>query len=297
MRILITGSSGLIGSALIPYLLANDNTITRLVRSKIGRVEEEAIYWNPDKGEIDADRLEGYDALLHLAGETILGRWTKGKKERIEKSRVVGGKLISESLSNLRRRPKVLIAASAIGYYGERGAEVLTEESSPGKGFMAEVCVKWENSFSVAKEAQIRVVNLRIGIVLSTNGGALSKMLTPFKMGVGGRVGNGDQFWSWISIDDVLGVVNHCLLTETLSGPINLVAPNPVTNREFTEVLGGVLSRPTVLPLPSFLARGLFGEMADEAMLSSVRAYPSKLLNSGYKFRYPELTGALRHLL
>lgn len=296
MKILVTGSTGLVGSELIPLLLKDGNTVTRLTRSKSG-IEEEVAYWDPEEGRIDTPKLEGHGAVVHLAGENIAGRWTGEKKRKIEESRVNGTRLLSKALSSLDSKPAVLVAASAVGYYGDRGDELLTEGSGAGEGFLADVSVKWENALKPAADAGIRVVNARIGVVLSPRGGALQKMLLPFKLGVGGKIGSGGQYWSWIAIDDVAGAINHCIITENLAGPVNLTAPGPVTNKEFTDALGVVLGRPTVIPLPSFLARGLLGEMADELLLSSARVKPVKLIESGYKFKYPALSAALEHLL
>lgn len=296
MKILVTGSTGLVGTELVRLLAEKGNSVTRLTRSRSGSSKDTA-YWDPSRGQIESDKLEGHDAVVHLAGENIAGRWTEEKKIEIENSRVIGTGLLAESLAGLGAKPRVIVSASAIGYYGDRGDEVLTEDSGPGEGFLARVGVKWEGALEPAVKAGIRVVNVRLGIVLSARGGALEKMLLPFKLGVGGRIGTGEQFWSWITLDDVIGAIYHSIITEALSGPVNLVSPNPVTNREFTETLGQVLRRPTVLPLPSFAARGVFGEMADELMLASTRVRPVKLLESGYEFQYPDLTGALNHVL
>ncbi|HVY55234.1 MAG TPA: TIGR01777 family oxidoreductase, partial [Thermodesulfobacteriota bacterium] len=251
MKILITGSTGLIGSKLIPLLTSKGHEITRLTRSRSGKSPHE-IYWNPDKWEIEAEKLEGHSAVVHLAGENITGRWTPEKKKAIEESRIRGTKLLSESLSGLASRPGVIVAASAVGYYGNRGGEVLTEESGHGKGFLARVSIDWEAALAPVHEAGIRVVNMRIGIVLAKEGGALSKMLTPFRLGLGGRLGNGEQYWSWIAIDDVLSAIYHSLVTDGLSGPVNFTAPGPVTNAEFTEALGSALGRPAVFHVPAF---------------------------------------------
>ncbi|MFI5324530.1 MAG: TIGR01777 family oxidoreductase, partial [Thermodesulfobacteriota bacterium] len=270
--------------------------ITRLTRSRSNETPDVA-YWNPDKGEIEAHRLEGYDAVVHLAGEGIAGRWTQEKKSRIEDSRVNGTKLLSETIARLKSKPRVIVAASGIGYYGDRGDEILTEESERGEGFLAELSVKWEKALLPAMDAGVRVVNMRLGIVLSGEGGALEKMLTPFKLGLGGTLGDGRQYWSWIAIDDVVGAICFSLKKESLSGPVNFTAPEPVPNKEFTKALGEVLGRPTVLPVPAFILRGLFGDMAVETMLGSTRAEPRKLMRLGYKFRFPELKGALEHVL
>lgn len=296
MKILVTGPSGLIGSRLIPLLDGEGHNITRLTSSKSNSSGYTA-YWIPDEGKIDIDKLEGHEAVVHLAGESIAGRWTREKKVKIADSRIKGTRLLSETLARLRSKPGVIVSASGVGYYGNRGDEVLTEESTPGEGFLAGLSVKWENALRPAIEAGIRVVNMRLGIVLSRQGGALEKMLLPFKIGIGGRVGSGRQYWSWIAIDDVLGAIIYSIVTDSISGPVNFVAPNPVTNIEFTRTLGDVLGRPALLPLPAFALRGLLGEMADETMLTSTRAEPVKLLSSGYKFRYPDLKNALEHVL
>lgn len=296
MKILVTGPSGLIGSRLIPLLTGEGHNITRLTRSRSGTSLNTA-YWNPDEGKIDVDKLEGHDAVVHLAGESIAGRWTREKKVKIADSRIKGTSLLSEALARLRSKPRVIVSASGVGYYGSRGDEVLTEQSTPGEGFLAELSMKWENALRPAIKTGIRVVNMRLGIVLSREGGALEKMLLPFKLGIGGRIGSGRQYWSWIAIDDVLSAIYHSLVSDNLRGPVNFVAPNPVTNNEFTRILGDVLGRPALLPLPAFALRGLLGEMADETMLTSTRAEPVKLLSSGYKFRYPDLKNALEHVL
>ena len=296
MNIIITGPTGLIGSALIERIEKSGDTFTGLTRSKESLYENQA-YWDPERGDIDLAALEGHDAVVHLAGESIAGRWTAEKKMRIEKSRLEGTALLSESLSKLQAKPRVVIGASAVGFYGDRGEEVLTEESGPGKGFLAALSVKWESSLGPAAQAGIRVVNLRIGVVLSKKGGALREMLLPFKLGLGGRIGDGRQYWSWIALEDVIGAIYHCIEHKELRGPINAVAPGSITNKEFTKALGGALGRPTVFPLPSFAARGLLGEMADEALLASVRVEPKKLLDTGYKFKFVNLSDALGHIL
>jgi hypothetical protein len=234
---------------------------------------------------------------VHLAGENITGRWTAAKKARIRESRVQGTRLLAEAVARLERPPRVLVCASAIGYYGTRGEEILREESPPGKGFLAEVCQQWEAAAQPVAQKGVRVVHLRTGLVLSRQGGALAKMLPAFRLGLGGKIGRGDQYMSWISIDDLAGVIQHALLSETLRGPVNAVAPNPVTNLVFAQTLGRVLRRPTPFPLPAFAARLVFGEMANELLLASTRVDPAKLLASGYGFRHTELAGALRQLL
>jgi hypothetical protein len=255
------------------------------------------IPWDPAAGRLDPARLEGLDAVVHLAGENIAGRWTAAKKARIRSSRVEGTRLLAEALAGLKRPPKTLLCASAIGYYGDRGAELLREESPAGTGFLAEVCREWEAAARPAAEKGLRVVHLRIGVVLSPAGGALARMLMPFKLGLGGRIGSGSQFMSWIASDDLSGVIRHALTTESLRGPVNAVAPQAVTNLEFTQTLGRVLRRPTPFPMPAFAARLAFGEMAEALLLASARVEPTRLVASGYRFRAPELEGALRHLL
>ncbi|HEX3035338.1 MAG TPA: TIGR01777 family oxidoreductase [Thermodesulfobacteriota bacterium] len=300
MKILITGSTGLIGSSLVSFLSTGGHSVTRLTHSKSARSKlgETVAHWNPKEKDVDISGLEGHDAVVHLAGENINGRWTGKKKKEIRNSRVNGTRFLAESLAKLNQPPKVLVCASAIGYYGNRGNEILTEESPPGKGFLAEVCKEWEKAAEPAVKKGIRVVHVRFGVVLSPKGGALGMMLLPFRAGFGGRIGSGDQYWSWIAIDDVIGAIYHAITNETVAGPVNTVSPLPVTNREFTETLGRVLNRPTLLPVPAFATRLALGsEMADEMLLASVRAEPMRLLNTGYNFQYPGLEGALRHLL
>jgi uncharacterized protein len=296
MNILVTGASGLIGTALVSSLTSHGHEVTRLVRGQ-PRSGEKAARWDPMAGTIDASALEGADAAVHLAGESIAERWTAAKKVRIRDSRVKGTQLLCETLARLSSPPKVLVSASAIGYYGDRGEEILSEESPPGRGFLSEVCRAWEAATEPAQRQGIRVVQLRMGVVLSPAGGALAKILPPFRMGLGGVLGSGRQYMSWIALDDVVGVIQHAIVTDALQGPTNAAAPRAVTNQEFTKTLGKVLGRPTVMPLPAFAARLMFGEMADELLLASARVQPAKLVASGYTFRYPELEAALRHLL
>jgi len=297
MKVLLSGSSGLVGSALIPVLTGGGHQVVRLVRSQ-PRDEVSEVHWDPEAGDIDAAGLKGVEAAVHLAGESIAaGRWTAAKKARILESRVKGTRLLAETLAELKRPPKVLVSASAVGYYGDRGEETLREESASGSAFLSDVCRQWEAATEPAAAAGIRVVNLRFGVMLSSVGGALPRLLTPFKLGVGGRLGSGKQFMSWIAIDDVIGAILHALGTETLRGAVNAVAPEPVTNREFTRTLGRVLGRPTVFPMPAFAARLAFGQTADELLLASQRVEPAKLLASGYLFRFPDVEAALRHLL
>ena len=298
MKVLISGSTGLIGSALISALTNAGHDAVRLVRSA-PKSDGSEVYWEPESERIDTVGLEGMDAVVHLAGENIgSGRWTRNKKARIFDSRVKGTRFLCESLANLTHPPQVLVCASAIGYYGDRDAEIVNESSASGVGFLADVCREWEIATEFVAHTDIRVVNLRMGIVLSLAGGPLEKMLPPFKMGVGGILGNGRQYMSWIALDDAVGAIHHALITDSLQGPVNNVAPHPVTNREFTKTLGRVLSRPTLFPLPGFGLRIIFGrEMADELFLSSTRVEPARLSETGYAFQHPELEGALRYAL
>jgi hypothetical protein len=297
MNVLITGSSGLVGSALAPLLTSGGHRVIRLVRSEAG-AGEGRVLWDPEAGTIDTASLEGLDTVVHLAGESIAaGRWTAAQKARILESRVKGTRLLAETLAGLSQRPKALVSASAVGYYGDRGDEVLREESPSGTGFLPEVCRQWEAESAPAAQAGIRVVHLRFGMILSPAGGALQRLLLPFRLGLGGRLGGGQQFMSWMALDDAVGAIHHALTTEELRGPANAVSPGAVRNREFTRTLGRVLGRPTIFPLPAFAARLAFGRMADELLLASQRAEPARLLASGYQFRFPELEGALRHLL
>jgi uncharacterized protein (TIGR01777 family) len=300
MKIIVTGASGLVGSSLVPSLLGRGHEVTQLVRRKSkeapGGVRE--VEWRPDSGGIDAAALEGHDAAVHLAGENIsAGRWTEERKRRIRESRVKGTRLLAETLARLNARPRAFVSASAIGYYGDRGDEVLTERSAAGEGFLPDVCREWEEATQAAGAAGIRTALMRFGLILSGEGGALAKMLLPFKLGVGGRVGSGRQFYSWIALDDVIDIIHFTLANESLGGAINVAAPEPVTNAEFTRALGRALSRPTFFPAPAFGLRLAFGEMADALLLASERVVPERLQEAGYEFKYPTLDGALRHVL
>jgi uncharacterized protein (TIGR01777 family) len=296
MNILISGSSGLIGQALIPVLKSGGHSVASLVRFK-PQPEAPLVYWNPAGGEIDSSKLEGFDAVIHLAGESVSGRWTPAKKQAVRESRVRGTRVLSEALAKASQRPRVLVAASASGYYGDRGDEVLREDSAAGTSFLSRLCQEWEAATKPAAESGIRVVNLRIGLVLSRVGGGLAKMLPAFTMGVGGKIGSGMQYMSWIDIDDLVRIFLFAATTETLSGPANAAAPSPVTNSEFTKALGRVLGRPTIVPMPAFAVRLVFGEMGEELLLASARMEPGRLLGAGYQFRFPQLDGALRHIL
>ncbi|MCA1565577.1 MAG: TIGR01777 family oxidoreductase [Acidobacteria bacterium] len=301
MKIIVTGSSGLIGSALVGALIARGDEVTCLVRTAAHARRADGareVLWNPARGELDAAELEGHDAAVHLAGDPIAeGRWTAEKKRRIRDSRVQGTTLLAATLAQLKTPPRTLLSASAVGYYGDRGQEILTEASAPGADFLSGVCREWEGSTGSAQAVGIRVALLRFGVVLSGKGGALVKMLTPFKLGVGGKIGSGEQYMSWIALDDAIGAILHALAHEELAGAVNVVAPQPVTNGEFTKTLGGVLNRPAVFAVPAFAARLAFGEMADAALLASQRAEPARLKATNYEFKYPELEGALRHAL
>lgn len=297
MRILVSGASGFIGSALLPFLSSKGHAVSRLTRARAGTREEE-ILWNPVARVIDLKKLEGFDAVIHLAGDPIAkGRWTPEKKAAIRDSRVKGTRFLSESLARLERPPRALLCASAIGIYGERGVETLTEESAPGKGFLAETGQEWEKACEPAAAKGIRVVNLRFGVVLSAKGGALQKMLPPFQLGLGGPLGSGEQVMSWITLTDVVGAIHHTLVTESLKGPVNITAPNPVTNRVFTKTLGAVLKRPTILPMPAFAVNLLFGEMGQDLLLAGTRVEPKRLKATGYRFQYPDLEAALQNSL
>jgi len=299
MKILISGSHGLIGSALVAAFTAEGHTLGRLVRRKADRSQNE-VYWDAERGSVDKSALEdfGPEVVINLAGESIAGgRWTEKRKAKIRDSRVNGTRALAGCLASLSTPPKLLINASAVGFFGSRGEEVLTEASKPGEGFLAETCREWESATEPAQKGGIRVVLIRTGLVLSPEGGPLKKMLLPFKLGAGGILGNGRQYWSWIALDDMVGAIQFIIKTPSLEGPVIMASPHPVTNREFTKTLGRVLFRPTCLPLPASTARLVFGEMADEALLASARVQPEKLELAGFKFQYPDLEPALKHLL
>ena len=296
MKVAITGASGLVGSALVPFLTTGGHEVVRLVR-RAPKAKDEA-RWDPEAGEIDRGALEGADAVVHLSGENIAGgRWTEARKARLRSSRVGPTRLLAETLAGLKRKPRVLVSASAIGYYGNRGDAWVTETSAPADDFLGRLSVEWEKATEPAAKAGIRVVHLRTGLVLSPAGGALGKMLLPFKAGLGGVIGPGTQYMSWVAIDDLLGVIHHALDRSEIAGGLNAVAPEPVTNAVFTKTLGRVLGRPTIAPAPAFALRLVFGEMADATLLASTRVRPERLLATGYRFRFPELEGALRHVL
>lgn len=292
LRIALTGASGLIGRQLSAFLTTAGHEVVPLVRRPPMAHE---IYWNPERQEIELARLEGLDAVIHLAGEHIgAGRWTPERKRAVLESRRQGTRVLSEALARLQRPPRVLLSASAIGYYGSREDVPLTEESGPGDGFLTEVCTAWEEGTRAAREAGIRVANLRLGVVLTGGGGALGQMLPPFKAGLGGVIGSGRQVMSWVALDDVLAAFEHALFTPELTGPVNVTSPHAVTNAEFTRILGRVLGRPIVFPLPAPAIRLLFGEMGQALLLEGARVLPAKLLASGFRFGYPDLEDALR---
>ncbi|MCA9553926.1 MAG: TIGR01777 family oxidoreductase [Myxococcales bacterium] len=298
MNILVGGASGLVGTALCAFLSTGGHTVRRLVRAS-GPKGPDAVPWDPRSGELDPAALEGVDAVVHLSGEPIAsGRWTEAKKRKILDSRVISTRMLAEAMARRSTRPKVFVCASAVGFYGDQGDNVLTEGNRRGDGFLAEVCEAWEDATRPASDAGVRVVNARLGVVLSPKGGALAKMLPAFKLGAGGPLGHGEQYLSWISLEDVVGALHHALVTPSLEGPVNLTAPTPVTSRSLAQALGGVLGRPAALPAPVFALRAAFGrEMADQTVLASQRAVPKKLLATGYAFRHPELIPALHALL
>lgn len=294
MKVLITGASGLIGQALQKSFAERGYEL--LLASRKDPQDEQHIQWDIETGFAEPEKLEGIDAVVHLAGENVSGlRWTEEKKKAIRDSRVLGTRNVVDAISNLKNKPKVFIASSAIGFYGERGDEAVTESSAAGDNFLAEVSKAWESESRRAEDAGIRTVLLRTGIVLSKDGGALAAMMTPFKLGVGGVVGSGKQWMSWISLDDQIAVINYAIENENLRGAVNAVSPNPVTNQEFTKTLGEVLYRPTFLPLPEFAVSMIFGEMGDTLLLASTKVLPKRLEDAGFEFKYPELKAAIEH--
>lgn len=294
MKVLITGASGLVGKALQASF--REKGYEMLLASRSEPSDNEHIQWDAEKGFSDPERLEGIDAVVHLAGESISGlRWTDEKKKAIRDSRVLGTRSVVDAISRLKERPRVLVSASAVGFYGERGDEELTESSSAGDEFLSHVAKEWESEARRAEDAGIRTVLLRSGIVLSKDGGALGTMLTPFKLGVGGVIGSGKQWMSWISLDDEVRIINFAIENENLRGAVNAVSPNPVTNHDFTKTLGDVLYRPTILPLPEFAVSMIFGEMGDALLLSSTKVQPKRLLDAGFDFEYPDLKPAIEH--
>lgn len=295
MEILLTGSNGFVGSYLRQYFMANNHSVRRLVRSQ--PKSEDQFLWVPDEQKLDVKALEGVDVVIHLAGENILGLWTQKKKNAIMESRRQSTQLIAQKINEMSQPPKLLINASAIGYYGNCGDEIVDETAPKGDGFLADVCNEWEKATSAAEEKGVRVVKLRIGIVMGTTGGPLQKMLLPFKLCLGGRLGSGKQYMSWISIDDIAGIVDHIIANEDVRGAVNACAPNPVTNLELTKTLGKVLSRPTIFPVPRFPFKIIAPQMSKEVMFSSTRAKPQKILDAGYSFQHNHLQEALQYLL
>jgi uncharacterized protein len=293
-RILVSGVSGPIGAALLPSLRTSGCSVVRLVRGAATGAGE--IAWDPEK-PLAPEAVSGFDAVIHLAGEGIFGRWTAAKKAKVRESRVAGTVNLASALGQAEEKPKVFVCSSAIGYYGNRGDEPLFEDSPPGAGFLAEVCQEWEEATMPAVQADIRTAHLRTGIVLSPKGGALGAMLTPFKLGLGGRVGDGRQWMSWIDVHDMVGAIHHILKNDLLQGPVNMVAPKPVRNEEFVKTLASVLSRPAILPMPAFAVKTVFGEMGKALLLASQKVEPGKLISSGYPFRHRELRQSLEHLL
>ncbi len=294
LTVLVTGASGLVGRNLIPFLQTQGHAVRQLVRR--APVSAGEIHWNPATGELDARQLEGIDAVVHLSGENIAdGRWTPARQLALRRSRLDSTRTLVSALAGMTRPPRVLVSASAVGLYGDCGDATVNESQLPGAGFLAELCREWEAELVPARAAGIRTVALRTGVVLTPAGGALAKMLPAFRAGVGGRLGSGRQWMSWIAFDDLLGAIHHILHQPDCDGPVNAVAPSPVTNAYFTSTLGAVVNRPAAFPVPACVLRALFGRMADEALLGSTRAVPGVLQRTGYVFRFPQLEPALRH--
>lgn len=293
MKITISGATGLIGNALCNKLTESGHEIVKLSRSdNIGTA-----HWDYKAKNIDLKSIEGSDAIIHLAGESIAGYWTESKKQEIENSRVEGTKFLTESITKLKHKPKTFICASAVGFYGDRGDKGVDENITQGSGFLADVAVKWEDEANTLKDHSIRVINLRIGLVLSDKGGALHPMLIPFKLGLGGKLGSGRQYMSWIMLEDVVGSIIFILNNTKINGPVNLTAPNPVTNEQFTKILGKVLNRPTILSVPAFVLNTIAPEMSKEMLLASTKALPRKLTDNGFVFSYTDIEKAFKDLL
>lgn len=292
-RVLVSGASGTVSKALLPSLAASGYEVIRLTRGPASSKDQ--ISWDPAK-PLPAGLVDGFEAVIHLAGESIIGRWTEAKKRRIIASRSLGTRHLAQALAQASQRPRVLISASAIGYYGNRGDEVLREESSIGEGFTAEICRQWEAATQPAVDAGIRTVQLRISVVLSHDGGAVNEMLVPFRLGLGGKMGSGRQWWSWIHVKDLVGAIHH-ILKNDLHGPVNACSPNPVSNAEFTKALASAVHRPAIFPIPAFVVRTIFGQMGDELWLASQRVEPAKLKASGYQFQYPEIRQAMQDVV
>ena len=294
LDVVVTGASGMVGSALAAFLTTGGHRVRRLVRGRPSTSDE--FHWDTESGTIDPAAFEGADAVVHLAGENIAARrWSPRQKDRIRRSRLEGTRHVANGIRAAVNRPRAFVSASAVGIYGNRGDEELDESSAAGTGFLADVCGGWERE--AMSVSGTRLVQVRFGVLLSAAGGALAKMLTPFKLGAGGRLGSGQQWMSWLALDDAVGVLHHALVTQDLEGPVNAVAPEPIRNADYTKTLGKVLGRPTLFPMPAAAARAAFGELADELLLSGQRVLPRKLSASGYSFAYPDLEGALRHQL
>ena len=297
MKIAVTGSTGLVGSALVAHLESSGHVVKRIVRRR-DSADSDSVYWDPEAGMIEVDKLAGLDAAVHLAGENIAKRrWSKRQKARILESRVNGTRLLSATVAGLDPKPEVMVCASAMGYYGDRCDEILTEDSGSGELFLSRVVRDWEAATTPAADAGIRVVNLRLGLVVSGAGGAIRQMMLPFKLGLGGRVGSGRQWVSWIAMADLVRLIQHCLTDRSLRGAVNAASPNPVTNRDLAQTLAKVLHRPAIMPLPSFVVRAALGQMGEELLLSSARLSPAKLVASGFEFHSPDLESALRREL
>lgn len=296
-NVAVSGATGLVGTELNTLLQSEGKSVTAISRQEGGSYQD-SIIWDPESGLTNPARLETVDAVVHLAGESIAsGRWNSKLKHKIKRSRIQGTRTLVESIAAIEKRPKVLVSASAIGYYGDRGEEELTEASSAGTGFLAEVCKEWEDEANAARELGLRVVNVRIGVVLSPKGGALQKMLLPFKLGMGGVVGSGSQYWSWIGLHDLTRIIAHCINDESIEGPVNAVSPEPLTNKQFTKGVGSALSRPTIVPMPAFMAKIALGEMAEALLLASTRVLPQKLQSSGFEFLHGDLQSCLKYEL
>ena len=298
MKVLLSGSTGLIGSALSTHLKNKGYQVFSLTRD-IEQKDDNFIYWNPQKKELNLKDFEGFETIIHLAGENVGtgGRWNEKKRKQIRESRVVATQVLSDTLTQLEHPPKLFICASAIGYYGERGNTAITENSPPGGGFLSNVCSEWESATKSAQEKGIRVINTRIGVVLSPNGGALKQMLLPFRLGLGGALGSGKQFMSWVALDDVINAFYFLMKHESIQGPVNLVSPKAVTNKKFTLALGKTLHRPTIFTVPEFMIKLIFGKKGEELLLSSQNVKPETLLKEGFQFQYPDIEKALHHLL
>lgn len=292
MRVLVTGATGLVGSHLVPALQREGHQVVRM-----GRSGASDFVWDPLRGEMDIRALDGIEAVVHLAGETIGQRWTEERKQRIWRSRVDGARMLAEAITAAASPPRTFISASATGYYGDRGDEPLDEDSGPGRGFLAELCQAWEEAAQSAAQAGTRVVNTRFGVVLSGKGGALARLLPLFRLGLGGPLGSGRQYMSWVDIEDLVSAVLFVLRREEISGPVNVTSPNPVTNAEFTRTLAQVLGRPAFFRVPAFALKAVMGQMAEEALLAGQRVLPRKLREAGFAFGYPDLEGSLRHVL